>query len=51
MNQKFAKYGSKIGVALLGALVIGSAYKAEKDTQQKINEKYDKKNDKESSDA
>lgn len=52
MNQKVAKWTSKIGVAALAALVIGVTYRADKDAQKKIDEKYaGKKNDTESSDA
>lgn len=52
MNQKIAKWTSKIGVAALAAMVIGVTYRADKDAQKKIDEKYSsKKNDEQSSDA
>lgn len=52
MNLKVEKYAKKIGVALAAALVMGTAYKLERDTQTKIDEKYaDKKDEEQTTDV
>jgi hypothetical protein len=45
MNLKVEKYAKKIGVGVAAALVMGTAYKLERDTQTKIDEQYDDKKD------